>query len=203
MVSVASRGQAYGLLLSLLTAGCATAPVSLNDKFAPSTRYSYERLDAANKAVTRNRCQIYLAKISDIRHDPNIMGNVGLRVVRSPANVVSWVRSAFMSLQTNDVEVLVAPIAATDALTMDVELVKAWAGSINTSISTTLVFKVSYRRGDVILRQIYYRGSDTSSNWSSSEREIQSNFDTAMQQALDYARLDVIALCEAIPIKNS
>ena len=181
------------IFTAVAVAGCATSPVTLNSQFATDRGLapSAEALPA-----TASVCMIRLLHVTDSRLDPSTVGMVGPRVVKTPSNFDGWIRSAFATLSNDNVRIDSDPQAVpTEALTMNVELMRAGVQSINVAIATTLVFKVRYLRGDALLKEAVYRGSDTSANWANGESEIQSHFDTVMQQVLGGAREDLATVC--------
>jgi len=124
---------------------------------------------------------------------------VGPRVVKSPPEVARWVTSSFTALGCVPPCIASEHLGKGAELSMDVDLLKAWTRNVNSSVATSLVFKVRYLRSNTLLKEQTYRGSDLSSNWANGEGETQSHFDASMQQVLDQVRQDLIALCEVNP----
>ncbi|RZF24878.1 hypothetical protein EVC45_36325 [Paraburkholderia sp. UYCP14C] len=81
-----------------------------------------------------------------------------------------------------------------NAVTLEVDLLKAWINEVNSSVATSLVFKVRYFRLNVLLKEKIYRGGDTSVNWASGQGEIQSHFDASMQKVLQQVHGDLSRL---------
>ena len=186
-----------------LMGGCETSPVTLSNTYRGgpiNDQTDTDTADTSKASQSSKVCVFRLAHITDSRLDTATMGKVGPRVVNSPAEIDGWIRSAFVVLDDGTIQFESDKHPETGKeLFLDVNLVKAWAQSINTSIATTIVLKVSYSHSNSVLKQAIYRGADTSLNWSNDGDDIQRLFDKVLKQALTGVRQDLAGLCSMPP----
>lgn len=155
--------------------------------------------DAAATDPAAGDCVVYVRPIEDQRDGgPGFgsSGNVDLFALHLP----DWVKSAVGSLDSPKRKV-VMPAAATaasadqDDLTMTVRIHKAYVQTIATSKTVHIVLSNQYERSGRLVGTQYYRGSDTSVNWSGSADEVEAAMNTAMSSALVAMRRDIDRYC--------
>jgi hypothetical protein len=82
-----------------------------------------------------------------------------------------------------------SPLVASLSLRM------AWVSEIHTSKTATTLWRLKLTRGESVLVDRDYRGSNTVMNWSSGDGELQRMVDRAFGGALDQIAGDVRAIC--------
>jgi hypothetical protein len=133
-------------------------------------------------AMAPGACAFSIQSVEDLRDD-KALGRVAFTRVDGD-HFAAWFAEALKSVPGYQ------PQPAT--LVMKVEILKAYIQSLATMKSANLVVRVHVAQHGHAPRTKLYRGVDNSTNWSSSEDEIQAAFDSAMahlqrQMAADLA----------------
>ncbi len=188
-----------GLAATLLLSGCANRPAVPMSSAFESQGGSHWPASAHLRegSYVAGACHIRLAGIQDLRTDPQVMGDIGGRMIHA-TDTVGWVRSGLEGLK-QDPRIRLDDQASTDAsdLVLDVDLVKAYVLSITTEKTANVVLRVRYSRAGASAGEKVYRGVDLGANWVSGADETQSTFDRALTQLLEELDTDVIAHCAA------
>lgn len=188
------RRSAVLAVVTTLLAGCTTSPITLSDQYRSARQgLPEETTNTTNPGSADGNCAL-IGQVKDSRLAPSTMGQVGLRTIKSPIDVTGWVRSSFATLNCSSSSRVAAQPETMNAVTLEVDLLKAWINEVNSSVATSLVFKVRYFRLNVLLKEKIYRGGDTSVNWASGQGEIQSHFDASMQKVLQQVHGDLSRL---------
>lgn len=184
--------------VAAMLSGCAVPPpYTLTGSFAdPDTSTA----NAPRVRVARNAtpCPLQIGRVSDLRTQPAILGNVAGRTVRAPESVEAWLNNVLgAGLASRGVAPHFdrRPASVTDPLTADVALRTAWVSNLHTSKSATVVLNLRLKRGEAMLKEQDYRGADTVMNWASGDGELQRMVDRAFGRALDQMAVDVRAAC--------
>ncbi len=154
--------------------------------------------DAA-AAATPGECVVQVRPIEDQREGSPGFGS-SANVDLFAQHLADWVRSAVGTLDSPKRRV-VMPTAGTagradqDDLAMTVRIHKAYVQSVATSKTVHIVLSNQYERGGRMVATEYYRGSDTSVNWSGSADEVESAMNKAMNSALVAMRKDIDRYC--------
>lgn len=186
-----------GLLLTLALGGCSTAPLSMGGAYAPlppkpQPGSEYLKPERAKKPVVS--CEVYLEKIDDLRADKEHMGSVAGRPIHG-VDMLTWLSTGLSTLDAAGYRMDSEPSQAAN-LVVDVELLKAYLESQSTSIASTIVVRVTYKRPDAtVLGQQLYRGSDTSLNWANGDGEINTDFKLATADMLQKVQPDMGRYC--------
>ncbi len=184
-----SGGVALAALLAL--GACGTpAPVDMGAPFTPPR--STWLTGAKPTKPMGAACPVRFGAFIDTRSDPHEMGEIGLRPIHA-ADPSAWARSGFEALG-RDPRIVVADPSASDAVVLEVEILKAYMLALPTTKSVNLVFRVHYsgRGGDTAR---VYRGVDTDMNWNSGSDETQSSFNRALAQVVEAVDTDIVARC--------
>lgn len=107
--------------------------------------------------------------------------------IKDAGDLRDWVKSSFMSLPGYSQQ----PVA----LTMNVEIIKAYAQPTGSLMSGNIVLRVRYQYGGAILREKYFRGIDESMNWITADSEKAQAFSNAMLDVLGKIAADVDGVC--------
>lgn len=183
MLRRAAAAGVWGVL-----AGCVSStPVTVT---SPAVRSDTHRPDTV-------ACPLRVVEIVDDRMDPQVLGQVGPRTVRAPADSDAWLRGVLSALPQFGVAVGFGEQAAAPARAIDAraELKTAWVASVTTAKTASVVLNVQYLRSGVLLKTADYRGSVSRANWNSGTGEIQGMLDDAFAQVLQQVTSDVRALC--------
>lgn len=162
------------LATALLAVGCASTPVSLGDEFLQE------------HSPTGSSCAFSLGILSDSRRDPSDFGSLANRKVQS-TDPLAWMRNGLKTLPGYQDEL--AP------LQVDAELLMAYTQSQATSKVVNVVARLHYRQANQQTQSRTYRGSNTAINWASSESEIQSAFNNALNKLLLQIEPELSARC--------
>ena len=130
--------------------------------------------------------RIYIRTVSDIRKDKSSLGSLGLTDVASD-DIFRWLKSAF-DLRGYVVDTELDPDQK--VCVTDVGLKLAYIRSSSTSKATNIVLAVNDARTGQLT-------SHAGMNWNSSEEEIKTAFNLALQDALDLLEAGVLQNCEA------
>jgi hypothetical protein len=189
------KGRIVAAALAAATlAGCVSqAPMTLSERFSdPDTR----AVNAPRLPRRATPCALIVTAIADTRAEPALLGRVAGRPVRAPDDVSLWLRNVVAGLEsrgviphfdTNPGEA--SPLVASLSLRM------AWVSEIHTSKTATTLWRLKLTRGESVLVDRDYRGSNTVMNWSSGDGELQRMVDRAFGGALDQIAGDVRAIC--------
>ncbi len=196
MIRQRLRSVSVSMLLAL--SGCAAPPpYTLTGSFAdPDTSpASAPRVRAARTATP---CPLQIGRVSDLRTQPGILGNVAGRTVRAPESVEAWLHNVLgAGLASRGITPHFdrRPEGVADPLMADVALRTAWVSDLHTSKSATAVLNLRLKRGEALLGERDYRGADTVMNWASGDGELQRMVDRAFGRALDQIAVDLRAAC--------
>jgi hypothetical protein len=186
------------LLLALPLAACVdSTPIMLAPEFTPPRDAPWiSQSNASSGQRAGASCRVQLTDIRDLRSDPQSLGSIGSRPVRSP-DTVAWVRSGFKTLNRDSRIRLVDEAAADEPdVVLSVELLNAYARSVTSETgAANLVVRVRYGRRGVMLDEKVYRGADDRLNWVGAESEAQAAFNAALVQLLGTIDKEILARC--------
>jgi hypothetical protein len=189
------RPVAAALLTAVtLTACVSQVPMTLSERFSdPHTRPATPQRPSRNAPP----CPLIVSTITDSRTDPALLGRVSGRPVRAPVDVNAWLRNVVAGLASRGVipSFDVGSSLQTQPLVADLSLRMAWVSEIQTSKTATMLLHMKLSRGESVLSERDYRGSDTLINWSSGDGELQRMVDRALGNALDQIADEVGAAC--------
>ena len=163
-----SARAAWPAAIALLLVGCAADRVT--GVKAPTTRLVVT--DSAQG------CAFTIRSIEDRREDKNLGTLVRTKV--DGAGFVNWFADGMAAIPGHSASG--APTA------LQIEVLKAYVHGISTLKSANLVVRVTATGAAGEQRQSTYRGVNGSTNWNSSEDEVQSAFNLALvdlQQQID------------------
>lgn len=150
-------------------------------------------------AAAQPFCRLTIHRVTDLRRDRTTLGIVGGRVIRAPSNSEDWIRHHLARLRDDGVTVTFAAPAAdetTPAMSAEVQLMTAWAESVASSRTATVIVAVRYDRAGAFAKQVSYRGSVTEINWWNSGAEMQAMIDACLSQILVAMRHELSILCK-------
>jgi hypothetical protein len=175
----------------------ATTHLPAKGEIARAPRHGSSNLPAARTAEDVSQpCTVQLAGVSDTRPDPNELGMMAMRVVRTEDSV-SWVRTALDAL-AQDSRLAIVDDNKNAALVLNVELVKAYILTMNTQKSANVVLRASYKHEGKDLDSEIARGRDTGANWANGAEEAQGAIDRALSAAVSELDNEVVARCRAL-----
>ena len=191
MLFARAARMVFSLAAMLSVAACANRPpMALSSQYSPP---SHQNWPAKGEKVP-HPCRVRVAEIRDLRSDPQAMGTMDGRLIRS-ADTTAWVRSGFLSLGRDPRLQMVEGDAQHD-LAIDADIIKAYAMSVTGETrSANVVLRVHYRRNDTSSGEQIYRGTENGANWSNGEGETQSAFDDALENLLNTVDSDLVARC--------
>jgi hypothetical protein len=147
-------------------------------------------------------CLVNVRAIEDKRDSASSFGSSG-NFEQFAKNVPDWVKTAVQSLDVPGRKVVVADAgAATDALNVTVRIHRAYVHGLATTRTSQIVLSGEYERAGKVLATQFYRGSDTSVNWSSSPDEVEGGMNAAMNLARAAMSRDFDRYCASVPGKN-
>jgi len=189
------RSVTAALAAVTLCACVSQVPMTLSERFSdPQTR------PATAPRLSRNAqpCTLIVSTIADTRIEPALLGSVAGRPVRAPGDVSAWLRNVIAGLESRGVvpHFDTNPHQETSPLVAGLTLRMAWVSEIHTSKTATTLLRMKLTRGESVLRERDYRGSDTVMNWASGDGELQQMVDRAFGAALDQIAEDVRAACK-------
>jgi hypothetical protein len=176
--------------LALAVIGC--SPITANTAYTPRT------VPAARATpLPKTVCRMRVVEIVDDRMDPNVLGAVGGRTVRAPADMQAWMRSVIGGLDRSGIAVEFGDKgpAGPSGLIAKAELKTAWVSSATTAKTASVVLSLRYFRAGELIKTADYRGSISAPNWGSTHDEIQRMIDRAFDQVLSQAAGDIRAAC--------
>jgi len=164
--------------------------MALSSQYSPPSHQSW----TAGGEKASHPCRVRVAEIRDLRTDPQAMGMMDGRLIRS-ADTTAWVHSGFLSLGRDPRLQMVEGDGQHD-LAIDVDIVKAYAMSVTGETrSANVVLRVRYSRNGAPAGEQVYRGTENGVNWSNGEVETQSSFDDALENLLKTVDSDLVARC--------
>lgn len=177
-----------------LLAGCATrGSMDLALRFSPG---SIDETAAADPPRSKGSppCAVYLADVRDLRGDKDDLGQIGDMLVQSQ-DTSAWIGAAIRSL-ARPPDIVFVNSSASSAITLNVDLVKAYISTINMAKDAAVVVKVRYSRDGVVLDEMSYRGADTDVFWGLDKPEMAIALNNALRRALVPLRGDLLARCQ-------
>jgi hypothetical protein len=195
---MSSRGSGAAALVTAVAAatlaGCVSpVPMTLSESFSNPEPHPL-RFSKGTKS-----CDFIVALIADMRTEPALLGTVTGRPVRAPEDVQAWLRNVLSGLESRGVSPHfdTNPTHEATPLVADMTLRLAWVSEIHTSKTATTLLHMKLSRGEKVIAQRDYRGSDTVMNWSAGDGELQRMVDRAFGTALDQIAVDLRAACRA------
>jgi hypothetical protein len=181
----------------LLASGCVSEkPAELGSVFTPPS-HSWLSLPLPKRTdAPRKACPVRLGTVTDSVPDPHVLGNIGGRPIHA-ADLDAWIRSGFRALGHDARLTLVDGAAEDAAVTVSLEVLKAYTLSLTTEKSTNLVLRARFTSHGAADTEQIYRGVDTAVNWNSGQGETQTSFDRALAQVLEQLDRDMVARCTA------
>jgi hypothetical protein len=201
-----------GLAACGLLADCSTTPITVSSTstalFPPASGGIAVAPEPApsrsSSALPTNDgsepCLVHLADVRDARPDPNDLGMMGLRVVRT-ADSLTWVQTALGPLK-QDRRLLFVGDDKSAELVLKIELVKAYVMTMNTQKSANVVLRVGYDHEGKDLDAQIARGRDTGANWANGAGEAQGALDRALTAAVSELDDEIVARCHALESKK-
>ena len=202
-------------LLSLAIAGeilvgCSSAPISVAPSSTPllpqargGTLVGPRLSDAASarRPVDASPpCPVHLVDVRDTRVDPDALGMMGLRAVRT-ADSAAWLQAGLATLK-QDGRLRYADDAKDATFDLRIELVKAYVMTMNTQKTANVVLRASYSRDGKPLDAQIARGRDTGANWVNGDDEAQGALDRALAAAVVEIDSDIVTRCRALTAGN-
>jgi len=191
-------GRVAGVLAmamaAALSGGCVSqVPMTLSESF------SNPEAHPLRLAKGTPPCGFIVSHIADTRTEPTLLGTVTGRPVRAPEDVNVWLRNVLSGLESRGVSPHfdVNPTHETSPLVADMTLRMAWVSEIHTSKTATTLLHMKLSRGEKVVTERDYRGSDTVMNWSAGDGELQRMVDRAFGSALDQIAGDVRTACRS------
>ncbi len=173
-------------ILFLITSACSTEPmvVSFNESATVQKKQSKQKIDSSNLL-----CDVYIQKVDDIRNDKNSLGNLGFREILSE-DLIVWIKDTF---NRNGFIVNNGYSDTNINYKIDISLKLAHIRSSETSKASNLVLAVKNYKLDKLK---YYRGRDSSVNWSGDGDEVKKSFQNALSDSIKKITEDINTLCK-------
>jgi hypothetical protein len=141
------------------------------------------------------QCSVHLGEVHDVRLDPNDLGMMGVRAVRT-TDSVAWLQAALAALK-QDHRLRFVDDAKDAQLVLRIDLVKAYIMTITTQKTSNVVLRVGYSRNGKDLDMQIARGRDTGGNWANGDEEAQGSLNRALVGAVSELDEDIVARCRA------
>lgn len=205
-----TAAAAINMLLVLtvvaLLGACTRSTMTIRYQFVAPAQYpsassaEAEHRSGPDRKVAHDTtaCEMRVLKLVDARTDPNVLGSVAGRSVRSPGEGTNWISEMLRTgLAQQGVGYSLSPAGASvnPAVEAEVKLVTAWVSSLSISKSSSFVLAVTFGPGSEHSEEKIYRGSYTAVNWASGEGEIQLMVDGAFQDLLRKLSADIKLRC--------
>jgi hypothetical protein len=184
------RGLMGVIGLASMCASCANrATMAISVPAAPPTTARTQ-----SKPVP---CTLRIGQILDDRMDPTVLGQVGGRTVRSPADTQVWLRAVISRLAGQGIVVEFAGErdAQSTAIYADAKLKSVWVDSAATAKLASVVLNMQYSYRGTSIKTADYRGSVSTVNWNNTNNEVQGMVDDALAQVLMQLANDFRTLC--------
>jgi hypothetical protein len=190
-----------------LIAACAAAPVADSSTSTPlfpsssgpgvavPSSAASAQVSAQASAGDRPACAVYLADVRDVRVDPNDLGMMGGRAIKTPDSN-AWLQAALTSLK-QDPRLHFVDADKDAELVLRIELVKAYIMTITTEKSSNVVLRVGYSRDGKDIDTQIARGRDTGANWINGDDEAQGSLNRALTAAVWELGNDIVSRCDA------
>lgn len=177
-------------LTVVVVLGCAT-PATQPLRFVAETR-------EAGFTDTSGMCTVSVRSIDDVRYPSNSFGS-SANFDLFAKSVPIWVRSALASLDGPKRKVLLPQTSSSDTtaatLVMSVRIHKAYVEGLASSKTAHVVLSSKFERHEKVLATEFYRGSDTSVNWTGSADEVEHAMNSAMNSILRAMQMDMNRYC--------
>lgn len=141
-------------------------------------------------------CRVRIVALRDARTDPETMGVLLDRAVKSPPDRDAWLKSIAGGLTARDIDVRFDEDDE-KALAISLTLRTAWLSLLKSTKQASVVFRLE--PGDAYSGKAArdYRASITATNWIGSRSEIQGMIDRAIAASLDQLAADLRQACGA------
>ena len=159
-----------------LTQGC--TPLRVTGVAAPAAQ------STTRVAAETSGCQFSVKSIKDLRERKDL-GNLGRTLVDN-AGFDHWFETGMSSIPGYRSE---APVE------LQIEILKAYIQGLDTLKSANLVIRVQATKAGVEVMKKNYRGVDGSINWANTESEVQTAFDSALNDLKLKLGADLQGLC--------
>ena len=191
-----------------LLADCSTTPITVSPtstallpptsgRIAVASRRESPRSSSALAMKGGSQpCTVHLVDVRDVRPDPNELGMMILRVVRT-ADSVAWVQTALGTMK-QDPRLLFVGDDRNAPLVLKIELIKAYIITMNTQKSANIVLRVRYNHEGKDLDAQIARGRDTGANWVNGADEAQGALDRALSAAVSDLDNEIVARCHEL-----
>jgi hypothetical protein len=150
-------------------------------------------------------CVVRVRSVEDLRDSASSFGS-SANFEQFALHVPEWVTTAVASLDRPKRKLLLegteAQGAEPDVLTVTVRIHKAYIQGMATSRTAQIVLSNQYEQSGKALGTKFYRGSDTSVNWSNSADEVETGMNAAMNLALVAMDRDLDRYCAATQARN-
>ena len=170
--------------------GCAMAGTPLVVNLNPGPR-------TEPKAAIES-CTVQVDSVVDERLRKNNIGLVGPRVV-STGDVMPWLQQAFEPLTDSSAQTssLISETSPRHLVILNASLKKLYVQTLQSSISANVLVAVSYSVNNGPLVTRFYRGTETSVNWTGSADSVSDLLDDALAGVIKDIMTDLASLCRA------
>jgi hypothetical protein len=187
-------------LVAMLATACSVAPMTLTGTFSnPDTHLPSDPPHPPRAKTPAASCALIVDAINDTRTEPHLLGSVAGRPVHAPADTNAWLHNVVAGFGTRGVALSFDTNTTHDAapLVASFTLRTAWVSELHTSKAANTVWQMRLSRGETLIEETNFRGTDTVMNWSSGDGELQRMVDRAFGRALDLMAARVHAACAA------
>jgi hypothetical protein len=197
LAAIAAGGMITACAAAPATATSTSIPLFPQASGAPIVA-SAPSAQASGQASTGDRasCAVYLADVRDVRVDPNDLGMMGMRAIKTPDSD-AWLQAALATLK-KDPRLRFVDAGKDADLVLRIELVKAYVMTITTQKTSNVVLRVGYSRDDKELDTQIARGRDTGANWVNGDDEAQGSLNRALSAAVWELGNDIVNRCDAV-----
>ena len=182
-------------------AACASPPVEVRSDFVDRTSSRARPASATTQPPSAvQACAATVTGIVDLRRSPEVLGAVGGRVVKAPADSGPWLKSIVGGLGTRGFSVSFAPESRgpSDAkISVTIALRSAWVTNLSSDKVANVVLHVRAERSGRTPVDRDFRGAVTAVNWVNSAGELQALVDRAFSRALDDIAGAIHPLCDS------
>lgn len=148
---------------------------------------------AFDKAST---CTINVVGLQDARRDPELIGVLGNKAVKSPPDSQAWLRAIVGDLGKRGYAVKFDDAAApANAISVKVTLHTVWIDAVQANKTASVVMMVEATRPDGTSLSKPVRGSVALVNWINGDGELQDAVNLAFGKALDRMAIELRPLC--------
>jgi uncharacterized lipoprotein YajG len=199
------------LLFIMLLYSCSVSPVVVRESFVAPSQLSEAHTSSAQQSDTHQaskqdeRCEIRFVELTDARTERTLLGTVSNRQVYSRGEGAEWLREMLSTgLARHGVSVSQrnAVHQGNRVVSANARLMTTWVSTQATTKIANIVLSFTFLGDGNARSEKFYRGTQTSINWSAGTNEIQTMLDQAFEDLLTKLSDDLGSMCARLPSRQ-